>query len=95
MLAKDLINNDESLIIANSDQFIVWDSFKTMYSLTSSNIDGGILTFKSTHPKWSFAKVDNDQYVQEVAEKIPYQTMLQSVSIIGKKAQTMSSMQNK
>jgi HAD superfamily hydrolase (TIGR01509 family) len=71
LLAKDLINNDESLIIANSDQFIVWDSFKTMYSLTSSNIDGGILTFKSTHPKWSFAKVDNNQYVQEVAEKNP------------------------
>tara|TARA_A100001015_G_C14992118_1_gene714443 strand:+ start:132 stop:1517 length:1386 start_codon:yes stop_codon:yes gene_type:complete len=71
LLAKKLIDNDEGLVIANSDQFIVWDSFKTMYSLTSSNIDGGILTFKSTHPKWSFAKLDENNFVQEVAEKKP------------------------
>jgi dTDP-glucose pyrophosphorylase len=32
--------------------------------------DGGMLTFTSTHPKWSFAKVE-DGYVSEVAEKKP------------------------
>lgn len=69
LLAKDYINNDNSLIIANSDQFIEWNATETMYSLTNDSIDGGILTFKSQHPKWSYAKVDDSGIVTEVAEK--------------------------
>jgi dTDP-glucose pyrophosphorylase len=30
-----------------------------------------MLTFKATHPKWSFAKLDANGYVTEVAEKKP------------------------
>lgn len=71
LLAKEFINNGESLVIANSDQFVEWDSNNFMYSMQANNIDAGILTFKSTHPKWSFAKLDNDGYVCEVAEKKP------------------------
>ena len=63
------INNDNPLLIANSDQFIEWDSSKTMYQFTSKNFDGGILTFKSIHPKWSYARCDKDNNVLEVAEK--------------------------
>jgi hypothetical protein len=39
--------------------------------MNESNLDGGIITFESTHPKWSFAKVDNNNLVTEVAEKNP------------------------
>ena len=42
-----------------------------MYFFNNDKIDAGILTFKSTHPKWSFAKVDKDGLVTEVAEKNP------------------------
>jgi|TARA_R110001599_G_scaffold75526_3_gene207280 HAD superfamily hydrolase (TIGR01509 family) len=71
LLAKELINNDEPLLIANSDQFVEWDSNEFMYSMMADEIDGGILSFTSTHPKWSFAKLDEDGYVSEVAEKKP------------------------
>ena len=71
LLAKKFIDNDQSLLIANSDQFIKWDSSTTMYSFISSGVDGGILTFKSTHPKWSFAKVNKNNFVEFVAEKNP------------------------
>ena len=67
--AKDLIDNEQPLIISNSDQFIKWNSFETVSSFNDA--DGGILTFKSVHPKHSFAKVDGDGYVTEVAEKNP------------------------
>ena len=67
--ARDLINNNEPLIISNSDQWIKWNSFETISSF--NNVDGGILTFKSVHPKHSFAKVDGDGFVTEVAEKNP------------------------
>ena len=67
--ARELIDNDQPLLISNSDQWIKWNSFETISSF--NNEDGGILTFKSVHPKHSFAKVDGDGYVTEVAEKNP------------------------
>tara|TARA_Y100000401_G_scaffold117239_1_gene125272 strand:- start:8546 stop:9922 length:1377 start_codon:yes stop_codon:yes gene_type:complete len=71
LLAKNLINNDEPLLIANSDQYVDWDSSEFMYSMVADSIDAGILTFKSTHPKWSYAKLDADGFVSQVAEKKP------------------------
>lgn len=71
LLAKEFIDNDLPLVMANSDQFVEWDSNNVMYSFTAEGIDGGILTFKSTHPKWSYAKLDDDGFVSEVAEKKP------------------------
>lgn len=71
LLAKDHINNDNPLIIANSDQFVEWDTSEFMYKMQEQDVDAGILTFKSTHPKWSFAKIDESGYVTEVAEKNP------------------------
>jgi HAD superfamily hydrolase (TIGR01509 family) len=71
LLAKEFINNGSPLLLANSDQYIEWDSSEVMYNFLNSDIDGGILTFDSTHPKWSYAKVDENNFVTEVAEKNP------------------------
>ena len=69
LLAKEFIDNDEPLLIANSDQFVEWDSNEFMYSMQGDTIDGGILTFKNTHPKWSYVKLDDKKLVAEVREK--------------------------
>ena len=71
LLAKTYIDNDEPLIIANSDQFVEWDSDEFMYASGASDLDANILTFKSTHPKWSYVKLNDSGYVTEVAEKKP------------------------
>ena len=71
LLAKDLINNNQSLLIANSDQVIKWSSDEFMYFFQNSKADGGILTFDSSHPKWSYVKLNNLNMVEEVAEKKP------------------------
>jgi HAD superfamily hydrolase (TIGR01509 family) len=71
LLAKEFINNDEPLLMANSDQFVEWDSNEFMYKMNEQNVDGGIVSFTATHPKWSFAKVDENGLVTEVAEKNP------------------------
>jgi hypothetical protein len=39
--------------------------------MIEQRVDGGIVTFTSTHPKWSFAKVNEIGDVTEVAEKNP------------------------
>ena len=69
LLAKEYINNDDPLIIANSDQYINWNSSKAFYDFNSKNLDGAILTFEAIHPKWSYAKCDDEGFVTEVAEK--------------------------
>jgi HAD superfamily hydrolase (TIGR01509 family) len=71
LLAKEFINNDEPLVMANSDQFVEWDSNEFMYKMIEQKVDGGILTFTATHPKWSFVKLNEYGYVTEVAEKNP------------------------
>lgn len=71
LLAKKFIDNDNPLLLANSDQFIDWNSHDFFYTTENSVTDGTILTFKSTHPKWSFAKLDHYGFVTEVSEKKP------------------------
>jgi HAD superfamily hydrolase (TIGR01509 family) len=71
LLAKSLIDNNQPLLMANSDQFIEWDSNDFMYKMIEQNNDCGIVTFNSTHPKWSFVKTNDSGYVTEVAEKKP------------------------
>jgi HAD superfamily hydrolase (TIGR01509 family) len=71
LLAKEFIDNNEPLVFANSDQFLDWDSNEFMYSMEADEVDGGMLTFTATHPKWSFAKLNEEGFVSEVAEKKP------------------------
>ncbi len=71
LMAKDHINNDNPLFFANSDQYAGWNSNEFMYKMNEINADGGILTFTSTHPKWSFARINEEGLVIEVAEKNP------------------------
>jgi HAD superfamily hydrolase (TIGR01509 family) len=69
LLAEKYINNSNPLIIANSDQYIEWNSGKTMYNFISKKIDGGILIFNSIHPKWSYVEIDKNNIAKKVAEK--------------------------
>lgn len=72
LLASDFIDNEQPLLIVNSDQIFEWDSNRAMYEIENSNADGYILTFNSLHPKWSYVKVDEkSNLITEVAEKKP------------------------
>jgi HAD superfamily hydrolase (TIGR01509 family) len=71
LLAKEYIDNDNPLFFANSDQFVEWDSNEFMYKMNETDCDGGMVTFRATHPKWSFVKVDEDGLATQVAEKNP------------------------
>jgi len=69
LLAKEFINNNDQLLIANSDQYIEWDSSHFMYMMQNDYIDGGVPTFHNTHVKWSYAKVDSEGFIEEIREK--------------------------
>lgn len=69
LTAIDHVNGDDDLLIANSDQLIDIDINDYINFSRNSGADGSIMTFESSHPKWSYARLDNKQNVSEVAEK--------------------------
>ena len=73
LLARNLINNDTPMVIANSDQIIDINFNDFINDALTRNLDGSILTFTDLdkNPKWSFAKLDQNDLVTEVAEKKP------------------------
>ena len=69
MTASKFINNKNDLIIANSDQYVDIDINDYLDFSRKSEVDGTIMTFKASHPKWSYARIDENENVIEVAEK--------------------------
>ena len=71
LLAKSLIDSEDDLLIANSDQLIEYSphNFESLKRLTS--VDSMVYVFNAVHPKWSFVKVGSDGFVNDVAEKKP------------------------
>jgi len=72
LYARKYINNDEPLLIANSDQIVDINIVDFINDCSTRSLDGSILTFidKYSDPKWSFAKLDENNLVIEVKEKV-------------------------
>lgn len=69
LMAIEYINNDIPLVISNFDQIIEEDINKVLHYF--SQFDGGVIIFKSVHPRWSYVKVNAKGFVIEAAEKRP------------------------
>lgn len=73
LMAIEKIDEDDSIIILNGDQ-IIEENFSAIYQFwTSNDADAGVVTFRSVHPRWSYAHTENGQVVQ-TAEKNPIST---------------------
>lgn len=71
LLAAEFIDNDDELIIFNGDQVLECDLEGVVKTFRANAWDGGILTFESVHPRWSFVRLDENNFVIETAEKDP------------------------
>lgn len=71
LLGIEYINNDDPLVVANSDQIIEEDLDKIMEFFRSKNADAGVICFESVHPRWSYAKINEEGRIIETAEKRP------------------------
>ena len=65
--AREYINNEEMLMIANSDQFV--DVSIDCYLDSMYEKDGLIMTMKASHPKWSYIIYDENKMVKYLQEK--------------------------
>jgi dTDP-glucose pyrophosphorylase len=63
------INHDRELVIANADQYLIDGIDDFITHAREKELDGSIMTFPSSHPRWSYARATDDGQVLEVAEK--------------------------
>jgi NDP-sugar pyrophosphorylase family protein len=69
LLARDLINNDQPLMIANCDQWVDLRMDDYLAELERAAADGLIMTMRADHPKWSYVRFDDAGEPCEVVEK--------------------------
>lgn len=72
LLAKNFINTEESLMIANSDQYVdisIDDYLSALFAKENTSVDGLVMTFYSQDPKWSYCRIDQTGYISEIVEK--------------------------
>ncbi|QCI98905.1 glycosyltransferase family 2 protein [Agrobacterium larrymoorei] len=67
LLAREAIDNDNPLMIANCDQYIDVDI--NDYLSNTGDLDGLIMTMQADDPKWSFVSFGEDGYIDNVVEK--------------------------
>lgn len=71
LLAIEELDLDSPLIITSFEQVIDFDINGYIQSFIDENVDAGVFTFEAMHPKWSFVKVDENDFVTQAAEKMP------------------------
>ena len=68
LMAKDIINNDNPIMIANCDQYVDCDIDEYIEAI--SDYDGLIMTFKDNQDKWSYIEYDENKNIIGVVEKV-------------------------
>ena len=67
--ASNFINNNDPLMIANSDQYIDFSIEEYLASMQSDDLSGLIMTMKANDAKWSYVGLDKNSLVTRVVEK--------------------------
>jgi dTDP-glucose pyrophosphorylase len=73
LLARRNFADDRPMMVANSDQIVDFDVSDFVQDCFRRQLDGSILVFRdpTMDPKWSFARLNDEGLVVEVAEKKP------------------------
>jgi NDP-sugar pyrophosphorylase family protein len=71
LLAVELIDNEEPLLIVNGDQIVELPLDEALDSFEQKGLQGGIIVFDSVHPRWSYVRLNDEGLVIEAAEKRP------------------------
>jgi NDP-sugar pyrophosphorylase family protein len=70
LLGMEYLEHEDELLVANADQWIDGSIDNFITAARVSQWDGAIMTFPNTHPRWSYARLE-DGLVVAVAEKQP------------------------
>ena len=71
LLAIDLLDPDEELLVANVSDLVDTDLVAVVEDFRNRGADAGTVVFESLHPRYSYMRLDDDGRVIEAAEKNP------------------------
>lgn len=71
LLAATELPPDEDLLILNGNEFVDVDYSEIVAKFKHELADAGLIYFDSTHPRYSYARIDANGIVQETVEKQP------------------------
>lgn len=69
LVAEKFINNNDRLMIANSDQWVDINIDKYLSYENHNKLDGLIMTMRANEDKWSYVSLGQDKLVDLVVEK--------------------------
>ena len=69
LLAREFIDNNDQLMMANSDQYVDIDINDYLSLMDDKKVDGLIMTMWADDPKWSFVGFNKEGQVNNVVEK--------------------------
>ena len=69
LAARNFIDNQYPLMIANSDQYVDVDINSYLKTMDEKQLDGLIMTMEASDPKWSFVGFNDQGQVERVVEK--------------------------
>ena len=71
LIALEHLNLEDELLILNGDELLDMDFDPVLNQFRNNSFDAGVVYFSSLHPRYSYARLDNNAMVTEVAEKNP------------------------
>lgn len=71
LMAIEHINNDDELFVISGDEIVDLDLVEARKSFKENDSDGGVIIFHSVHPRFSYVRCTDDNFVIEAAEKRP------------------------
>jgi len=67
-------DDDSELLILSLNEYVDIDYSKVLVNFRSNHYDGGVLTFRSTHPRYSYVSLNEFGLVTEAAQQNPIST---------------------
>ncbi len=69
LMAIKWIGSNDPLIVANGDQVFKFPLTRAIESFKKQNVDAGVITFNSVHPRWSYVRLEHGQVVEAVEKR--------------------------
>jgi dTDP-glucose pyrophosphorylase len=71
LLAAGSIDRDDELLIVNGNELLNADFRQVVENFRVRKLDAGAVVFSSIHPRYSYVRLDENEYVVEASEKNP------------------------
>jgi choline kinase len=71
LAAAGLEHSDAELLVISANELVDVDLAEVLGTFRHQELDGGTITFRSVHPRYSYVRLNSDGLVSEASQQIP------------------------